>query len=96
MSTSSHKSEEDASESDESQLKEDSKMLQRAILFVIENRNPTISNIQRHLKISYDEACELVETMEDYGLLSPQQDDGSRSVLVDTYADAMVCLVKHL
>lgn len=74
---------------------EDSKLLLKAIQIVIESRRPTISHIQRMLGIGYNKACDIMEELEEYGIVSPQQGNEMRSVLVDTYEEAVSRLPKQ-
>ena len=71
------------------------KLLLEAIQIVIESRRPTISNIQRQLKVGYNKASALLETMERHGIVSPQRDSEMRSVLVNSYEEAVSRLPKQ-
>jgi len=53
-----------------------------AVKIVIESRKPSISYVQRRLKIGYNRAARMLETMEASGLVSQLQSNGSREVLV--------------
>ena len=53
-----------------------------AVRIVTETRKASISGVQRRLKIGYNRAARLVETMEEAGLVSSLQSNGSREVLV--------------
>jgi S-DNA-T family DNA segregation ATPase FtsK/SpoIIIE len=52
-----------------------------AVRIVLESRRASISGVQRRLKIGYNRAARLVETMEAAGLVGPLQSNGSREVL---------------
>ncbi len=52
-----------------------------AVRIVTETRKASISGVQRRLKIGYNRAARLVETMEEAGLVSSLQSNGSREVL---------------
>ncbi len=52
-----------------------------AVRIVLESRKASISGVQRRLKIGYNRAARLVETMEAVGLVGPLQSNGSREVL---------------
>jgi DNA segregation ATPase FtsK/SpoIIIE, S-DNA-T family len=52
-----------------------------AVRIVTETRKASISGVQRRLKIGYNRAARLVETMEEAGLVGPLQTNGSREVI---------------
>ncbi|HET8692056.1 MAG TPA: DNA translocase FtsK, partial [Steroidobacteraceae bacterium] len=52
-----------------------------AVRIVTESRRASVSGIQRRLKIGYNRAARLVESMEAAGLVGPLQSNGSREVL---------------
>ena len=52
-----------------------------AVRIVVESRRASVSGVQRRLKIGYNRAARLVETMEAAGLVGPLQSNGSREVL---------------
>jgi len=52
-----------------------------AVRIVVETRKASISGVQRRLKIGYNRAARLVETMEAAGLVGPLQPNGSREIL---------------
>src|ERR1700738_2335661 len=53
-----------------------------AVRIVTTERNPSISYVQRRLKIGYNRAARLLEAMENAGLVGPLQSNGAREVLV--------------
>ncbi len=59
-----------------------------AVKIVVESRKASVSGIQRRLKIGYNRAARLVETMESAGLVGPLQSNGSREVLAPPPAEA--------
>ncbi len=54
----------------------------QAVQIVMETRKASISGVQRRLKIGYNRAARMVETMENAGLVGPLQPNGSREILV--------------
>ena len=59
----------------------------QAVEIVVRTRRPSISLVQRHLRIGYNRAARLIEDMERAGLVSPMQSNGNREVLVPAKAD---------
>ena len=57
-------------------------MYDQAVAIVLKTRRPSISLVQRHLRIGYNRAARLIEQMERAGLVSPMQTNGNREVLV--------------
>ena len=53
----------------------------QAVAFVTESGKCSISSVQRKLRIGYNRAARLVETMEAAGVVSPPAHNGSREVL---------------
>jgi S-DNA-T family DNA segregation ATPase FtsK/SpoIIIE len=53
-----------------------------AVAFVTESRRASISAVQRRLRVGYNRAARLVETMEQAGIVSPMSSNGNREVLV--------------
>ncbi len=53
----------------------------QAVAFVTESGKCSISSVQRKLRIGYNRAARLVETMEASGVVSPPAHNGSREVL---------------
>ncbi|HET9390696.1 MAG TPA: DNA translocase FtsK 4TM domain-containing protein [Steroidobacteraceae bacterium] len=58
-----------------------------AVKIVTTERKPSISYVQRRLKIGYNRAARLLEAMEIAGLVGPLQSNGAREVLVPAPPD---------
>jgi S-DNA-T family DNA segregation ATPase FtsK/SpoIIIE len=54
----------------------------QAVEVVIKTRRPSISLVQRHLRIGYNRAARLIEQMERAGLVSAMGSNGNREVIV--------------
>lgn len=54
----------------------------QAVEIVVRTRRPSISLVQRHLRIGYNRAARLIEDMERAGLVSSMQTNGNRELLV--------------
>ena len=54
----------------------------QAVEVVLKTRRPSISLVQRHLRIGYNRAARLIEQMERSGLVSPMGSNGNREVIV--------------
>jgi S-DNA-T family DNA segregation ATPase FtsK/SpoIIIE len=59
----------------------------QAVEIVMRTRRPSISLVQRHLRIGYNRAARLLEQMEQAGLVSSMQTNGNREVLVPGRAE---------
>jgi DNA segregation ATPase FtsK/SpoIIIE, S-DNA-T family len=59
----------------------------QACEIVLRTRRPSISLVQRHLRIGYNRAARLIEDMERAGMVSPMQSNGNREVLVPAKAE---------
>ena len=68
--------------SDSSSSEETDELYDEAVNFVIDSRRASISAVQRKLRIGYNRAARLIETMEEAGLVSEMSSNGSREVLV--------------
>jgi S-DNA-T family DNA segregation ATPase FtsK/SpoIIIE len=54
-----------------------------AVRFVTESRRASISAVQRHLRVGYNRAARMIETMERAGVVSEMNTNGSREVLAN-------------
>lgn len=61
---------------------EQDELYDQAVRIVTETRKASISGIQRRLKVGYNRAARMVETMEEVGIVGQLQANGSREVLV--------------
>ena len=59
----------------------------QAVDIVLRTRRPSISLVQRHLRIGYNRAARLIEDMERAGMVSAMQSNGNREVLVPAKAE---------
>jgi S-DNA-T family DNA segregation ATPase FtsK/SpoIIIE len=59
-----------------------------AVRIVTETRKASISSIQRRLKVGYNRAARMVETMEEAGIVGNLQSNGFREVLAPPPPDA--------
>jgi S-DNA-T family DNA segregation ATPase FtsK/SpoIIIE len=53
----------------------------QAVAWVTESRKASISSVQRHLRVGYNRAANIVEEMEASGVVSPPEHNGQREVL---------------
>lgn len=63
-------------------LGEKDALYDQAVQIVLQTRKTSVSNIQRRLKIGYNRAARLVETMESAGIVSSMSSNGNREILV--------------
>ena len=54
-----------------------------AVQFVTESRRASISAVQRKLRIGYNRAARMIESMEQAGVVSEMNSNGSREVLAN-------------
>jgi S-DNA-T family DNA segregation ATPase FtsK/SpoIIIE len=57
-------------------------MYDQAVEVVLKTRRPSISLVQRNLRIGYNRAARMIEAMEKSGFVSPMNAAGNREVLV--------------
>ena len=65
------------------QVPGDDDVMVKALKIVVIERNASTSYLQRKLKISYNKAAALLETMETRGIVGPLADNGKREILAD-------------
>ncbi|MEA1968485.1 MAG: DNA translocase FtsK 4TM domain-containing protein [Thermodesulfobacteriota bacterium] len=58
-----------------------------AVALITKTRQASISSVQRHLRIGYNRAARIIETMEAEGIIGPQEGSKQREVLVKSYED---------
>ena len=57
-------------------------LYEEAVAFVLDSRRASISAVQRKLRIGYNRAARLIEQMEEAGVVSAMNSNGTREVLV--------------
>jgi len=60
---------------------EQDQLYDEAVRFVTESRRASISSVQRRLRIGYNRAARMIESMEQSGVVSEMNSNGSREVL---------------
>ncbi|PRB81584.1 cell division protein FtsK [Pseudomonas sp. MYb185] len=60
---------------------EDDPLYDEAVRFVTETRRASISSVQRKLKVGYNRAARMIESMEMAGVVTPANTNGSREVI---------------
>ena len=68
-----------ASESEDGDKDE---LYDEAVAFVAQSRRASISAVQRRLRVGYNRAARIIETMEETGIVSPMATNGNREVLI--------------
>ena len=64
-----------------SESSSDEPLYDEAVAFVLESRRASISAVQRKLRIGYNRAARLIEAMEEAGVVTPMNSNGTREVL---------------
>jgi S-DNA-T family DNA segregation ATPase FtsK/SpoIIIE len=74
-----------AAEEEETPIEDasDEELYQRALRMILETRKPSVSMIQRRMKIGYARAGRLMDMMEDAGIVGPYQGSKPRDLLID-------------
>lgn len=68
--------------SSDSEDGEKDELYDEAVEFVAQSRRASISAVQRRLRVGYNRAARIIETMEESGVLSPMESNGNREVLI--------------
>jgi S-DNA-T family DNA segregation ATPase FtsK/SpoIIIE len=71
--------------SSESDSSEDDALYDEAVAFVLETRKASISSVQRKLRIGYNRAARMIESMEAAGVISPMGSNGGREVIAPSH-----------
>jgi len=71
-----------SSDSSEDLDGESDELYDEAVAFVTESRRASISAVQRRLRVGYNRAARMIETMEGAGIISAMSSSGNREVLV--------------
>ncbi|MCZ6658051.1 MAG: DNA translocase FtsK 4TM domain-containing protein [Gammaproteobacteria bacterium] len=69
-------------ESNTGSAEQDDVLYDEAVEFVLDSRRASISSVQRKLRVGYNRAARMIESMEDAGIVSQMNSSGSREVLV--------------
>ncbi|QEY24394.1 DNA translocase FtsK [Neisseria animalis] len=56
-------------------------LFDQAVSFILESKKTSISALQRHLKIGYNRAANLMDALENAGIVTPADHNGSRRIL---------------
>ena len=66
---------------DEDEGEESDPLYDEAVQFVTETRRASISSVQRKLRVGYNRAARMIETMEKSGVVTEMNSNGSREVI---------------
>ena len=55
-------------------------LFDQAVQFVVSSRKTSISALQRHLRIGYNRAANLMQALEEDGIVSPPDSQGGRQI----------------
>lgn len=55
-------------------------LFEQAVDFVVSSRKASISSLQRHLRIGYNRAANLMQALEEAGIVSPPEPNGTRHI----------------
>ncbi|MCH1476871.1 MAG: hypothetical protein L7U43_02580, partial [Arenicellales bacterium] len=65
---------------------EEDPLYDKALAFVTETRRASISSVQRHLRVGYNRAARMIESMEAAGAVGPLE-NGKREVIAPATSD---------
>ncbi|MBR4221962.1 MAG: hypothetical protein IKR81_12440 [Victivallales bacterium] len=85
---------EGGSDGGEGDLSSEDSVLVQALEVIMESRRPTISYLQRRLKIGYNKSASIIEELEAHGIIGPQQQGGKREIFPETLDEAKAMLKK--
>ena len=63
----------------------DKALYENVIRLILEDKEVSMNHIQRKFRISYHKACEIVDKMEEDGLVSKWEEGKKREVLIEDY-----------
>lgn len=69
---------------DEDNVEESDELYDQAVALVMESQRPSISYVQRRLKIGYNRSARLLDAMERAGIVSAMDQGGNREILVSS------------
>lgn len=70
-------------------VEERDELYERAVEIVIRRQKASVSLLQRHLKLGYSRACQLMAALESAQIVSAPSEDGTRRVLRPSISDAV-------
>ncbi len=68
---------------------EDEQLIKQAVDIVLRDRRPTTSYIQRSLRIGYNRAANIIEILEERGIIGPQIGTAPRQILIDSQEESV-------
>lgn len=79
----------DFDDADDGAGDENESLVRAAMEIVIRDRKASISYVQRRLRIGYNRAATVIDTLEKRGVIGPQLGSAPREILVDSMEDAV-------
>lgn len=65
-------------------------LYEHAVMLVIKSQEPSVSLIQRHLKLGYNRALRLMDAMCEHNIVTPMNEDGVRKIVPKFRADPLI------